>query len=140
MADSERGKHDKRLSVSNQETNTTRGNTSAKYDFEPDMGAIRRRERGFYIGEVAEMFGVKVTTVRLWVRRGLLTPSRRTPTGHAIFSESDIRRAIEIGRKVYRERSERWNAYRVKGGSGGFSAKRSKTKAPNSSVSDSAAR
>jgi len=140
MAGSEREKHDKGLSMPNRKTNTAQADTGAKYDFEPDMEAIRRRERGFYIGEVAEMFGVKVTTVRLWVRRGLLTPSRRTPTGHAIFSESDIRRAIELGRKVYRERSERWNAYRVKGGSGGFSAKRSKTKAPDSSVSDSAAR
>jgi len=110
------------------------------HDYDPDISRVRRGERGFFIGEVAEMFGVQKTTIRKWMRRGWLRPSLRSPGGHAIFTESDISRAMELGRERYREALKRWAKFRRPEQSGGFPAKRPETKTPNCSASDSAAR
>lgn len=43
------------------------------------------------IGEVAELLGVSVATLRLYEREGLIIPIRKD-SGHRLFSASDIRR------------------------------------------------
>jgi excisionase family DNA binding protein len=43
--------------------------------------------------EVAEIFGVRTTTIARWSREGRLTPIR-TPGGHRRFTRADIRAAL----------------------------------------------
>lgn len=49
--------------------------------------------------EVAEEFGVTVTTVYNWCNRGILKPAQITPTGRKIFDEKNIQRLIESGKE-----------------------------------------
>jgi excisionase family DNA binding protein len=41
--------------------------------------------------EVAEMLGVRVTTVGRWARTGVLKPVARTPGGHRRYDRTDVR-------------------------------------------------
>lgn len=43
--------------------------------------------------EVAELFGVRTTTIARWARAGKLTPLR-TPGGHRRYSRQDIQRLL----------------------------------------------
>ncbi|GAA4484469.1 hypothetical protein GCM10023191_007670 [Actinoallomurus oryzae] len=43
--------------------------------------------------EVAELFGVRTTTIARWAREGKLSPLR-TPGGHRRYSRADIRRIL----------------------------------------------
>ncbi|MFB9833806.1 helix-turn-helix domain-containing protein [Actinoallomurus acaciae] len=43
--------------------------------------------------EVAELFGVRTTTIARWAREGKLT-ALRTPGGHRRYSRADIRRLV----------------------------------------------
>lgn len=43
--------------------------------------------------EVADLFGVRTTTIALWARKGKLTPLR-TPGGHRRYSLQEIRRIL----------------------------------------------
>jgi excisionase family DNA binding protein len=47
-------------------------------------------------GEVARLFGVSVSTVSRWARRGLLK-TIRTPGGHYRFRADEMRRAARAG-------------------------------------------
>ena len=40
--------------------------------------------------EVAEMLGVRVTTVGRWARTGVLKPAARTPGGHRRYDRADV--------------------------------------------------
>jgi excisionase family DNA binding protein len=40
--------------------------------------------------EVAEMLGVRVTTVGRWARTGILKPVTRTPGGHRRYDRADV--------------------------------------------------
>jgi excisionase family DNA binding protein len=40
--------------------------------------------------EVAEMLGVRVTTVSRWARTGVLKPTVRTPGGHRRYDRADV--------------------------------------------------
>lgn len=48
------------------------------------------RERGFQIGVAAERAGMHPQTLRVYERRGLVSP-RRTPGNTRLYSEADIR-------------------------------------------------
>lgn len=41
-------------------------------------------------GEVARRYGMDASTVRLWIKHGLLKPSFVTPGGHYRFTETDL--------------------------------------------------
>ena len=43
--------------------------------------------------EAARMLGVHPSTLRRWDKKGILTPSIRTPTGERRYTEADIREA-----------------------------------------------
>jgi excisionase family DNA binding protein len=44
--------------------------------------------------EVAELFGVRTTTIARWAREGRLSPLR-TPGGHRRYSRGDVRKLLE---------------------------------------------
>lgn len=54
---------------------------------------------GLQVAELAERTGVTPTTVRYYVRAGLLRPSRSPDNGYRYFSDSD-RRRVEFIRKA----------------------------------------
>lgn len=45
----------------------------------------------------AELVGVVPETLRKWVRRGLIVPAGRTPTGQLRFSEAQVAEALQVG-------------------------------------------
>ena len=45
--------------------------------------------------EAARMLGVHPSTLRRWDKKGILTPSYRTPTGERRYTEADL----DAGRK-----------------------------------------
>jgi excisionase family DNA binding protein len=47
-------------------------------------------------GQVARLFGVSVSTVTRWARRGLIK-AVRTPGGHYRFPADETRRAVQQG-------------------------------------------
>ena len=51
----------------------------------------RERPSLYTIGEAARWLGVSVATIRLYEREGLVIPVRK-PSGHRLFSETDIQR------------------------------------------------
>ncbi|CZF84217.1 MerR family transcriptional regulator [Grimontia marina] len=54
------------------------------------------KEKMLSIGEVSEHTGVNSVTLRAWQRRyGLITP-KRTPKGHRLYSEQDVKHIREI--------------------------------------------
>lgn len=46
--------------------------------------------------EAAKLLGVHPSTLRRWDKKGILTPSYRTPTGERRYTEADL----EAGRKT----------------------------------------
>lgn len=50
----------------------------------------------FRIGEVAEMSGVSIDTVRYYERRNLLPKAARTPGGYRLFTSDSISRVLFI--------------------------------------------
>lgn len=46
------------------------------------------------IGEVAQRVGVSPSTVRLWVKQGIL-PCQLTPNGHRRFDVEDVAKLVE---------------------------------------------
>jgi DNA-binding transcriptional MerR regulator len=61
---------------------------------------------GFTIGEVAQQTGLSPKAIRIYERKGLLTPAHRTSSGYRIFQVSDIdvllfiRQAKSIGLRL----------------------------------------
>lgn len=51
--------------------------------------------------EVAEKFGVTVTTIYNWCNKGILKPKQITPTGRKIFDEKDVQKLIDSGRSDF---------------------------------------
>jgi excisionase family DNA binding protein len=47
--------------------------------------------------EVADLFGVRTSTIAQWAREGKLTPLR-TPGGHRRYSRQEISRALKMKR------------------------------------------
>lgn len=43
----------------------------------------------YRIGELADLCGVKVDTLRFYEKHGLLTPSSRTESGYRVYTQSD---------------------------------------------------
>ena len=56
-------------------------------------------DRHLYVGEVAKLFGVSPSRIRMWENDGLLTV-RRTSSGHRLYSPSDVERLRELKRLV----------------------------------------
>ncbi|NML55420.1 MerR family transcriptional regulator [Streptomyces sp. R302] len=60
-------------------------------------GASWRGRRGvaasFTIGELARRLGVSVATVRAWEKAGVLSPERRSDSGHRVYDADDVRDA-----------------------------------------------
>jgi len=50
-----------------------------------------RDSPGMRIGELAAASGLSIRTVRYYDQIGLLTPSRRTSSGHRLYDEADVR-------------------------------------------------
>lgn len=53
------------------------------------------------IGEAADILHVTTRTLRHWDQIGLLVPTRRTWSGHRLYADGDLARALQI--LVYRE-------------------------------------
>lgn len=53
------------------------------------------------IGEAADILHVTNRTLRHWDQIGLLVPTRRTRSGHRLYTDGDLARALQI--LVYRE-------------------------------------
>jgi excisionase family DNA binding protein len=64
----------------------------SRSDNEPDSSDVLSRERFLSRREVAQLFGVSVSTVTRWARQGLLK-TVRTPGGHYRFPAAETRRA-----------------------------------------------
>ncbi|MCO5168057.1 MAG: helix-turn-helix domain-containing protein [Planctomycetes bacterium] len=54
--------------------------------------------------EFAARLAVTDRTVRDWVKKGLLVPACRTPTGRLRFSEGQVEEIVERGRPTERAR------------------------------------
>ena len=50
------------------------------------------------IGQVAELTGLSVRTLRHWEEAGLVTPSARTPGGFRLYTDRDVERLRTIRR------------------------------------------
>ncbi len=48
------------------------------------------------VGELAHSTGLTVRTLHHWHEHGLVTPSARTPSGHRLYEEADVRRVYEV--------------------------------------------
>ncbi len=53
-------------------------------------------EDGLKVGELARASGLSIRTVRYYDQIGLLTPSRRSPAGHRLYNDSDVRRLYRV--------------------------------------------
>ena len=51
---------------------------------------------GLKVGELARAAGLSIRTVRYYDQIGLLTPSRRSPAGHRLYGDADVRRLYRI--------------------------------------------
>ncbi len=51
---------------------------------------------GFKVGELARASGLSIRTVRYYDQIGLLSPSRRSPAGHRLYDDADVRRLYLI--------------------------------------------
>jgi MerR family mercuric resistance operon transcriptional regulator len=58
----------------------------------PDHAAVKRRKRG----EVAEVTGCNIETVRFYEKIGLLRSPKRTEAGHRLYDEDDVNRLAFI--------------------------------------------
>jgi len=69
--------------------------------------------------EVAEMFGVHVTTVREWVKNGRVTAIRLAGTSRMRFSEAEVRRlAGDFADGTVKSDAWERTGYRPDGGDG----------------------
>jgi hypothetical protein len=50
------------------------------------------RKNYYYIGEVSEMFGINVWTIRLWINRFDILHPFRNINGHIVFASDDVER------------------------------------------------
>ena len=67
----------------------------------PQSGSIRPQTAAEYsVGQVSEMLGVSVRTLHHYDEIGLLTPSRRSPSGYRLYDSGDLTRLQHI--VVYR--------------------------------------
>jgi MerR family transcriptional regulator/heat shock protein HspR len=66
---------------------------------EPTQVASPAFERWHSIGDAARILGISVPTIRLYEREGLILPFRR-PSGHRIFSDSDLERIRCLRRTI----------------------------------------
>ena len=48
------------------------------------------------VGELARASGLSIRTVRYYDQIGLLTPSRRSASGHRVYDDADVRRLYRI--------------------------------------------
>lgn len=53
-------------------------------------------EDGLKVGELARASGLSIRTVRYYDQIGLLSPSRRSPAGHRLYGDTDVRRLYRI--------------------------------------------
>lgn len=51
---------------------------------------------GLKVGELARACGLSIRTVRYYDQIGLLIPSRRSPAGHRLYDDTDVRRLYRI--------------------------------------------
>ncbi|MGH9021591.1 MAG: MerR family transcriptional regulator [Acidimicrobiia bacterium] len=51
---------------------------------------------GFKVGELARAAGLSIRTVRYYDQIGLFPPSRRSPGGHRLYTDDDVRRLYRI--------------------------------------------
>jgi MerR family transcriptional regulator/heat shock protein HspR len=86
--------------ISLQERPVSSGMKTAARDIDiPPSMRSPDREGPYTIGEVAEMLGVSVPTLRLYEREGLILPQRRE-SGHRLYTERDIQRLHCIRRSI----------------------------------------
>jgi len=62
----------------------------------PSVAFMDDSEDGFKVGELAGASGLSIRTVRYYDQIGLLTPSRRSPVGHRLYDDTDVRRLYRI--------------------------------------------
>ena len=51
---------------------------------------------GLKVGELARAAGLSIRTVRYYDQIGLLSPSGRSPVGHRLYGDADVRRLYRI--------------------------------------------
>lgn len=61
----------------------------------PQESAVAEQQRPdlLHVGEVARRVGVRVSTLRLWERHGLLRPRRDPASGYRLYDAQEVRRA-----------------------------------------------
>jgi MerR family transcriptional regulator, mercuric resistance operon regulatory protein len=59
---------------------------------------VRSQKLAYRRGELAKMSGVNLETVRYYEDIGLLLELQRSPAGHRLYSESDLKRLIFVKR------------------------------------------
>ena len=60
-----------------------------------DLRKVQCMDNTYRIAEAAKLLGVHPSTLRRWDKKGILTPSYRTPTGERRYTEADL----DAGRK-----------------------------------------
>ena len=60
-----------------------------------ELRNVRGMDNTYRIAEAAKLLGVHPSTLRRWDKKGILTPSYRTPTGERRYTEADL----DAGRK-----------------------------------------
>ena len=63
----------------------------------------KEEARTYTIGQVAELLGVSVPTLRLYEREGLILPLRRD-SGHRLYTDADLQRLHCIRRSITQEK------------------------------------
>jgi MerR family transcriptional regulator, heat shock protein HspR len=69
----------------------------------PMRSPEKEETRTYTIGQVAELLGVSVPTLRLYEREGLILPLRRG-SGHRVYADTDIQRLHCIRRSITQEK------------------------------------
>src|SRR3954469_14059032 len=62
----------------------------------------RDAARGWTIGDVSRATGLSTDTLRVWQRRYGFPVPRRKPSGHRLYSETDVRRLRRISEAIAR--------------------------------------
>ena len=61
-----------------------------------ELRNVQGMDNTYRTAEAAKLLGVHPSTLRRWDKKGILTPSYRTPTGERRYTEADL----EAGRKT----------------------------------------
>ena len=56
-----------------------------------ELRNVQGMDNTYRIAEAAKLLGVHPSTLRRWDKKGILTPSYRTPTGERRYTDADLK-------------------------------------------------